>query len=204
MKLSSTKLKMNKYRLPQSIFLALFIVIFGLFPSSAQAGFKEILFAFAGDVKASEIEPEGELFNKTENTFPVAGNRAPLRTLTVVATAYSSDPAQTDSTPCIPAMWKYNLCDEYLKTGTEDTIAANFLPLGTQVRFPDMYGDKVFMVRDRMNERYNYQRIGYYRIDFYSAATGEDGKMDNKAAKQKAKEFGVKRGLKMEVVAAAQ
>jgi 3D (Asp-Asp-Asp) domain-containing protein len=31
--------------------------------------------------------------------------------------------------------------------------------LGTQVRFPELYGDKVFVVRDRMNARYGYGRI---------------------------------------------
>lgn len=65
------------------------------------------------------------------------------------ATAYNSDPAQTDSTPCITANG-FDVC----KHGVEDTIAANFLPFGTKVRMPELYGDRVFVVRDRMNSRY--------------------------------------------------
>jgi len=64
-------------------------------------------------------------------------------------TSYTSEVAQTDSSPCITANG-YNVC-----TGAnEDTIAANFLPFGTKVRIPELFGDRVFVVRDRMNRRY--------------------------------------------------
>ena len=131
--------------------------------------------------------------------FPVAGDRDPIRTLNVFATAYSSDPYQTDSTPCIPAM-NFDLCEHYLVYRLEDTIAANFLPLGTKVRFPELYGDKVFTVRDRMNSRYNVASIGYYRIDFYKVEANEQGQIDNKSSKQEAIQFGFKRNVKMEVI----
>lgn len=133
-----------------------------------------------------------------KTSFPVAGDRAPVRTLRVFATAYSSDPYQTDSTPCIPAM-NFDLCEHYLAHGLEDTIAANFLKLGTKVRFPEMYGEKIFVVRDRMNSRYNYDKIGYHRIDFYKVAA-MNGQIDNKASKLEAIEFGFKRNIKMEVI----
>ncbi len=138
-----------------------------------------------------------------QSKFPVAEERvqSPVRTLRVIATAYSSDPGQTDDSPCNPAMWSYNLCEHYLKYGIEDTIAANFLPLGTRIRFPDIYGEKVFTVRDRMNARYNYDVLGYYRVDFYKAAAAENGEMDAPAARQKALDFGLKRNLKLEVLA---
>lgn len=109
--------------------------------------------------------------------------RPAKRTITVVSTAYSSEAAQTDSTPCIPAMWKFNLCEYFAETGIEDTIAANFLPLGTEVRFPDIYGEKIFVVRDRMNAKYN----GKFRIDLW------------KKDRPSAVTFGVKR-IKMEVL----
>ncbi len=134
--------------------------------------------------------------------FPVANNREPIRTLKVIATAYSSDPAQTDDTPCIGAMPRYNLCDAFITNGTEDTIAANFLPLGTKVRFPELYGDKIFTVRDRMNSRYNYENIGYYRIDFYKIEADDNGGVDKVVSKKEAIDFGVKRNLKMEVIGA--
>lgn len=172
---------MNKS--PKDVLVMGLLVLVLLAPSQAKADFP---FFGVGD-------------DEERVSFPVAGERAPVRTMKVFATAYSSDPYQTDATPCIPAM-NFDLCEHYLKYGQEDTIAANFLRLGTKVRFPELYGDKVFTVRDRMNSRYNYDRIGYYRIDFYKAEANENGEMDNKASKHEAIEFGFKRNIKMEVL----
>ncbi len=59
----------------------------------------------------------------------------------VVITAYSSTVDQTDSTPLITA----------LGTDVRDgIIACNFLKFGTKVRIPSLFGDKVFVVEDRM------------------------------------------------------
>lgn len=113
--------------------------------------------------------------------FPVAGEREARRTIWVQATAYSSEVAQTDSTPCIPASG-YDLCEHYEIYGEGNSIAANFLRLGTQVKFPEVDQNKVFIVRDRMNPRYN----GQMRIDIWMPSRAE------------AKQFGV-RWIKMEV-----
>jgi 3D (Asp-Asp-Asp) domain-containing protein len=59
----------------------------------------------------------------------------------VTITAYSSTPDQTDSTPFITASGK-TVCD--------GIVACNFLSFGTKVRFPELYGDKIFVVEDRM------------------------------------------------------
>jgi 3D (Asp-Asp-Asp) domain-containing protein len=131
------------------------------------------------DVFNSLVDKVMEEFEPT--SFPVAGERLPVKTIKVVSTAYSSDVWQTDDTPCIPASG-YNLCDHYEKYGEGDTVAANFLPLGTKVRFPELYGDKVFIVRDRMNARYGYGRIDIWMPEYLEA-----------------KNFGVKRGLVMEI-----
>ncbi len=72
-----------------------------------------------------------------------------VRTSTHTMTAYNSEVAQTDDSPCITANG-FNVC----KHGVEDTIAANFLKMGTKVRIPDLFGDRVFTVRDRMNARH--------------------------------------------------
>lgn len=64
-------------------------------------------------------------------------------------TAYTSEAAQTDDDPCTTANG-FNVC----KHGIEDTIAANFLKFGTKVRIPELFGNKVFVVRDRMNKRH--------------------------------------------------
>jgi 3D (Asp-Asp-Asp) domain-containing protein len=86
-----------------------------------------------------------------------------ISTGTYKMTAYTSEVAQTDSTPCITANG-YNVC----KSGVEDTIAANFLEFGTKVRIPELYGDRVFIVRDRMNRRYT-NRVDIWMKDKHDA-----------------------------------
>lgn len=66
----------------------------------------------------------------------------------IPSTAYTSRPEETDDTPFIAA------------DGThvyDGMVAANFLPFGTKLRIPELYGDKVFTVHDRMNKRYHYK-----------------------------------------------
>lgn len=70
----------------------------------------------------------------------------PTTKLTVVATAYSSHVEQTDDTPHITASNKMVF---------DGLLAANFLKFGTRVKIPDLFGDKIFTVEDRMNRRYN-------------------------------------------------
>ena len=70
------------------------------------------------------------------------------KTYTILASAYSSTPDQTDSTPFITAS------GTYVRDGI---IAANFLPMGTVIRIPELYGNKTFVVEDRMNKRYTYK-----------------------------------------------
>lgn len=72
-----------------------------------------------------------------------------IRTSTHIMTAYNSEVGQTDDSPCITANG-FDVC----KHGIEDTIAANFLKFGTKVQIPELFGDRVFVVRDRMNKRY--------------------------------------------------
>ena len=71
----------------------------------------------------------------------------------MVITAYSSTPEQTDSTPFITASGK-NVAD--------GIVANNMLPFGSKIRIPEVYGDKIFVVEDRMN-----QRKGKYHLDIW-------------------------------------
>jgi len=64
----------------------------------------------------------------------------------VTITAYSSTVGQCDRDPFITASNK-NVRD--------GVIATNFLPFGTKVIFPDLFGSKIFIVEDRMNKKYN-------------------------------------------------
>lgn len=91
---------------------------------------------------------------KTAPVLPVAGDRTAPRRMKISVTAYNSLPEQTDSTP-------FNTADgTFVRDGI---VAANFLPLGTRVKFPDLYGDKEFVVKDRMNARY------WHRADIWMA-----------------------------------
>jgi len=67
-----------------------------------------------------------------------------VQKIKVVITAYSSTPEETDDTPFITASGK---------TVADGIIANNMLPLGTKIRIPELYGNKVFTVEDRMNRR---------------------------------------------------
>lgn len=62
----------------------------------------------------------------------------------VAVTAYSSTPDQTDDTPFEMA----NGARVH-----DGAIAANFLPFGTKVMFPELFGKKIFTVEDRMAPR---------------------------------------------------
>ena len=90
----------------------------------------------------------------------------------VTATAYSSTVDQTDDTPFITAS------GTYVRDGI---AAANFLPFGTVFKIPEIYGDKIFVVEDRMNKRY------WHRVDIWFPE------------RQMAKEFGVKQ-IRIEIV----
>ena len=67
-----------------------------------------------------------------------------IKTIKVVITAYSSTPEETDDTPFITASNK-NVAD--------GIVANNMLPFGTKIRIPELYGDKIFVIEDRMNRR---------------------------------------------------
>jgi len=62
----------------------------------------------------------------------------------VTVTAYSSTPDQTDNSPFITANGTYVY---------DGIVACNFLPFDTKVKFPEMYGDKIFIVEDRMAKK---------------------------------------------------
>jgi 3D (Asp-Asp-Asp) domain-containing protein len=66
------------------------------------------------------------------------------RSVAVVITGYSSTEDQTDDTPFTTA-WN---------TETRPgVVAANWLPLGTKIRIPEIFGNQVFTVEDRMHPR---------------------------------------------------
>jgi 3D (Asp-Asp-Asp) domain-containing protein len=90
---------------------------------------KPSLIIFQGNSLASFLNPSFE-------------EPRPTRRLRVVVTAYSSTPWETDTDPYITASG--NLV-------REGVVANNFLPFGTKIKIPEIFGDKVFVVEDRMS-----------------------------------------------------
>ncbi len=75
---------------------------------------------------------------------PVFNAEPELKKFQIWLTAYSSMPEETDETPLITAT---------NKTVRDGFIAANFLPFGTKVKIPEFFGEKIFVVEDRMSRR---------------------------------------------------
>lgn len=78
-------------------------------------------------------------------TLPKSDLRGPSYTVTVEMSAYTSRPQETDDSPYITAS------NTHVRFGV---VATNFLPIGTRIKIPEIYGDQVFIVEDRMNARY--------------------------------------------------
>lgn len=94
-------------------------------------------------VEQWEINIIEKFYQLPENTDrPILETK---KIMTISVTAYSSTPDQTSGNPFITAS------GSQVRDGV---IAANFLPIGTKVRFPDYYGNKIFTVEDRMHQRY--------------------------------------------------
>lgn len=93
------------------------------------------------------------------NSLPITASVPARYEVYVHATAYNSLEGQTDDTPCITANG-FDVCEH----GIENVIATNYLPLGAKVRFPDLFGDRIFYNMDRMNSRY-YQRVDFWMLE---------------------------------------
>ena len=84
----------------------------------------------------------------TANPFVPGARSSPKPVVAVISmrvTAYTSDPKETDSDPFITASG----------TRTQDgTAGSNALPIGTEVVIPKLFGNKIFVIKDRMNPRF--------------------------------------------------
>ena len=120
---------------------------------------------------AAEAIPETLLIQ--ENSFLPASRHylskaelTVLEKIDVVVTAYSSSVWETDDTPFITASGT---------TTRDGVVASNLLPFNTKIRIPELFGEKVFVIEDRMAER-----IGDFQIDVWFPSSWQ------------ARQFGVK------------
>ena len=89
----------------------------------------------------------GPILNPSEPQFKV------IRKINVIVTGYSSSTWETDNSPYITA------------AGTQvrdGIVASNLLSFGTKIQLPDIYGNKIFVVEDRMNSK-----KGVYQVDIW-------------------------------------
>lgn len=124
---------MNKIIKTTSRYILLFGFVFNI--TSIQG--------FALDISpANNVTTDKDIILTSLNQDQIIG----LKTVKVDVTAYSSTPDQTDETPFIAAS------GEHVHEGM---VAANFLAFGTKIKIPSIFGDKIFIVNDRMNRRFN-------------------------------------------------
>ena len=135
-------------------------------------GIKEFPLLTKNEIKEDEKVEKEVIKETSKKPMKVSTTAQPKKIMVVLATAYSSTPDQTDATPFITA-WNTRVRDGIL--------AANFLPFGTLVKIPEVFGDKIFVVEDRMHQRYQ------YRIDVWFPE------------RQMAKEFGIKQ-IRIEII----
>jgi len=150
-----------------SLILILILIGWGsVFEAKSQEeGVDSAKFPNEGSLENRLITVQGNSVLAVSNHF----NPEPkvIKKMKVVITGYSSTVWETDETP------------ELTASGTltrEGIVANNGLSIGTKIKIPELYGDKIFVVEDRMS-----QRAGPYHIDIWFPSYFE------------AKNFGAKR-----------
>lgn len=182
--MSSPDIQPNKFfskKMWKKIILSLvFLVVFEFicYPAPVMASqIDEDSQILAANMEIGLQEDANVVAQQRLNVLPENSDLDVIKTDLIMVTAYTSEVGQTDGNPCRTACG-FDLCEYNI----EDTVAANFLPFGTKIRMPEVFGDRVFIVRDRMNSRYD----NYIDVWFKD--------------KQAAQKFGIKE-LKVEILA---
>jgi len=131
------------------------LIIVFVFPKQALASYSGL----NGDSLAFSLNENIKIQNgflKQETRLPVIEAKQPMpvicpenrvcKTYTVVVTGYSSTVDQCDADPFTTAS---------MTTVHRGTLAANSLSFGTEIMFPDYFGNRVFIVEDRMAKRFS-------------------------------------------------
>jgi 3D (Asp-Asp-Asp) domain-containing protein len=105
------------------------------------------LLAFPATIQADTAtpHPQSTALAVSAATPTSAGPSIVPNTKTVWVTAYTSDPDETSDHPLITASGGLV---------SDGIVAANFLPFGTQIQIPALFGDKVFVVEDRTSPKF--------------------------------------------------
>lgn len=134
-----------------SIFLAISsllisgILIFESLDQKVEAELDE--FSISKNFEAKLLTIQGNSLLPISNPSSPEPPKTQPQKIRVVVTAYSSTIDQTDSDPFITA------------AGTlvrEGIVATNILPFGTKIKLPEFFGDRIFVVEDRMSWKKGY------------------------------------------------
>ncbi len=99
------------------------------------------------EINAKSEEVSGGTAIISQDSLLAQNKVNPLpQNIKIIITAYSSSPDETDDTPFITAS------GTFVRKGV---VAANFLPIGTKIKLPDVFGDQIFIVEDRMHPRFS-------------------------------------------------
>ena len=97
-----------------------------------------LFFNYAFSPLIAEIDP----ITEKEAFF---SNPPVKKIMFLTITGYSSSYDETDDTPWLTA---------YNTLVRDGIVASNILPFGTKLKIPSLFGDKIFVVEDKMNPRY--------------------------------------------------
>ena len=146
-----------KFYLKQNLIIEIFLIFFSILG---------IFFKFplrAGKIGFDYNLPESVVLEgNTLVALSSPQNPEPkvVKKLNVIITAYSSSPWETDGDPHVTAAG----------TRVKDGIAANnLLPIGTEIRIPEIFGDKIFVIEDRMNWKKGKYQIDVWFEDYWQA-----------------------------------
>lgn len=117
---------------------------------------------------SNNVEDQTSLLTENFNynvRLPIIPDKQPTNVVKLWLTAYNSHISQTDGNPCNTA-FNFNLCEH----NEEDVVATNYLYLsyGAKIKIPELFGDKVFTVVDRMNPKFQ-ATIDVWMKDYQSA-----------------------------------
>jgi len=145
---------------PQKWYLLVFAILIGvlgtypLYLPEAEKAMADVLLSLDFDeeqILDLQIIQETTLLPSTSASFEEPSENP--RKLKVMVTAYSSSVWETQGDPYITAS------GTYVRDGI---VANNLLSFGTEIKLPEIFGDKVFVVEDRMHPR-----KGYYHVDIW-------------------------------------
>ena len=148
-------------------------ILFGLLPllGGTPPALPSLFLETPEETLESRIAPSNQSLLENSTLITIEGNslislsspyipKKEVRAMKVVITAYSSTPWETDGDPFITAAG----------TRVRDGIVANnYLPLGTKIRIPQLFGDKIFVVEDRMHWTKSNYHIDIWFPDYWQA-----------------------------------